>query len=86
MAKVQISIDSALLKRLDDYAKANYMSRSGLISMIANQYLLQSDLLGLMGDMRTAMDRISKTGKVDAQAQHAMDEFEQYADLLGVKK
>jgi len=84
MAKVQISIDSSLLARMDNYAKANYMSRSGFISMVVNQYLLQSDLLCLMGDMRSAMDKISRTGTLDADAQAAMDKFIAYADLLCV--
>ena len=35
--KVNISLDDELMKRLDDYADRNYMSRSGLISLACTQ-------------------------------------------------
>ena len=33
MAKITISLDDELVKRVDKYADENYMSRSGLISL-----------------------------------------------------
>lgn len=40
--KVQVSLDEKLVERIDNYAFANYMSRSGLISFATTQYLNQA--------------------------------------------
>lgn len=39
MARVQISIDDDVLAIIDDYAKANGMSRSGLFTLGAKEYV-----------------------------------------------
>ena len=39
--KVQVSLDERLVDRIDNYADANYMSRSGLISFVMSLYLNQ---------------------------------------------
>ena len=41
--KLQVSLDERLVERIDGYAAANYMSRSGLISFFMSEYLNQFD-------------------------------------------
>ena len=41
--KVQVSLDEKLVERIDIYADAHYMSRSGLISFLMSEYLNQFD-------------------------------------------
>ena len=41
--KVQVSLDERLVERIDSFADANYMSRSGFISFATCQYLNQFD-------------------------------------------
>ena len=37
--KVNITVNDELMKRIDDYAEQNYLSRSGLFTLSATQYL-----------------------------------------------
>ena len=37
--RVQVSLDEKLVEIIDNYADANSMTRSGLISLATNQYL-----------------------------------------------
>ena len=39
MAKVQISLDEELLKRIDFYAEKTYTTRSGLIARVMVEFL-----------------------------------------------
>ena len=39
MAKVQISIDEELLKRIDFYAEKTYSTRSGLVARVMVEFL-----------------------------------------------
>lgn len=49
MAKVMISMDDELLKKVDEMAKALYTNRSAYISMTMAQMLkIQQDAMGMM--------------------------------------
>ena len=55
MAKVQISINDNLLKRLDDFADENYTSRSGLIQTAVTEYLNTREVLMLVKNISLAV-------------------------------
>lgn len=82
MAKVQISVDDELLKRIDNYSERNYLSRSGLFTLAASQFLNQSEVSSAIKDMAFCMRKIADTGSVDEETQKQLEDFERLAQLL----
>lgn len=62
--KINISIDDALIQRVDAYADANYMSRSGFISLACAQYLNQNEALISLAEMANAFRKMAETGSI----------------------
>ena len=82
MAKVQISVDDELLKRIDNYSERNYLSRSGLITLACSQYLNQAEVVTAVKDMALCMRKIADAGTVDEETQKQLEDFERLAQLL----
>ena len=82
MAKVQISVDDELLKRIDNYSDRNYLSRSGLITLACSQYLNQAEVVTAVKDMALCMRKIADAGTVDEETQEQLEDFERLAQLL----
>ena len=80
--KVGITIDDELLKRIDSFADANYMSRSGLLSVAATQYLNALEVQSAIKDMSLAMRKIADTGKIDHESMEQLEDFERLAKLI----
>ena len=80
--KVQITLDDELMKRVDEYADENYMSRSGLLSLAVTQYLNAADVTKAVKDMAIAMRKIADTGKVDAETMEQLEDFERLSKML----
>lgn len=80
--KVGITLDDNLMKRIDDYADENYMSRSGLISLAVTQYLNSADVTRAVKDMALAMRKIADTGTIDEDTQNQLDYFERLSKML----
>lgn len=80
--KVGITLDEKLLKRIDDYADRNYMSRSGLLSLAATQFLNSADVSQAIKDMALAMRKIADTGCIDVETQRRLEDFERLAQFL----
>lgn len=80
--KVGITLDDNLMKRIDDYADENYMSRSGLISLAVTQYLNAADVTRAVKDMALAMRKIADTGAVDADTMEQLEDFERLSKML----
>lgn len=80
--KMQISLDDKLAERLDSYAEANYMSRSGLISLSITQYLNQADVVTAIRDMSLAMKKIAEKGNVDEETMEQLEDFERICKML----
>lgn len=71
--KINISIDDALIQRVDAYADANYMSRSGFISLACAQYLNQNEALISLGEMANAFRKMAETGTItDEDRKHLL--------------
>lgn len=79
--KVQVSLDDNLVSRIDNYADANYMSRSGLISLATSQYLNQVELMMLVKDMSLAMRKIADTGNLDHDMMEKLEDFERFCKI-----
>lgn len=59
--KINISINDDLVKRIDDYSKSNFLTRSGFISMCANDYLNQKEFFKCVSDLTVIMQKVSET-------------------------
>lgn len=80
--KVGITLNDELLKRMDDYAKQNYMTRSGLISVAVTDYLNTSEASRALVSISQTMREISKTGKLSKTAKQQIEDFYRLASLL----
>lgn len=80
--KVQITLDDALVSRLDEYAEDNYLSRSGCISLALTQYLNSADVTKAIKDLAISMRKIADTGKVTAEQMEQLKDMERLAKML----
>lgn len=80
--KVNITVDDELMKRADEYADENYMSRSGLISLALNQYLQAQSVYKHIQDLAFATRKIADTGVMDEETTQQLEDFERFAKLL----
>ena len=86
MAKVQITLDDELLRRVDTYADDNYMSRSGLLSLAATQFLNAADVSRAIKDLSLAFQKIAETGELDHETAKQLEDFERMAKYLTPQK
>lgn len=86
MAKIQISIDDELLKRMDTYADDNYMSRSGLITLAATQFLNANEVTKAIVSLNATMQAIKETGHLDHETMEQLEDWQRLANLLTSKK
>lgn len=80
--KVQITVDEDLMKRVDEYADENYMSRSGLISLALTQYLNAKEMVGAISRMSFALERIADKGEIDEQTQQELSDFQRLCVMI----
>ena len=79
--RVNMTLNDELLKRIDTYAKDNYMNRSSVVSFACNQFLTSVELTSLMVDMKRAMQKIADSGTCTPEQ---MKEFEKYEALCDI--
>lgn len=80
--KLSISMDEELVKRIDEYAKDNYGSRSGIISIACNQFLNAAEATKMIKVMSLAMRKIADTGIVDKEQQIILQDFERLVLMM----
>ncbi len=80
--KLQVSLDDNLVSRIDNYADANYMSRSGFISLATTQFLNQVEMMMLVKDMSLAMRKIADAGNVDHETMEKLEDFERFCKMV----
>ena len=61
MAKVNISMDDELLKKMDECADARYMSRSTFISMCITDKITQIEAVKTLSLVADTLEKISKS-------------------------
>lgn len=86
MAKVQITLDDKLLERVDTYADENYMSRSGLLSLAATQFLNAAEVSRAIKGMSFAMQKIADNGEIDEKTMKELEDWERLAKMLMPQK
>lgn len=86
MAKIQVSLDDELLKRIDNYADDNYMSRSGLITLATTQFLNANEVTKAIVSLNTSMQKIAETGKLDPETMEQLEDWQRLANLLTTRK
>lgn len=84
--KVNISLDDQLMKRVDEYADQNYMSRSSLISLATTNFLNAADVTTAIKDMAFAMRKIADNNAVDAETLERLEDCERLLKLLSYQK
>lgn len=80
--KVNVSLDDDLMRRVDNFADENYMSRSGLISLACSTYLSTVEVSMLLKDMALAMRKIADEGKIDDDTRRQLEDFERLSKML----
>lgn len=80
--RVNMTLNDELLKRLDTYAKANYMNRSSVVSFACNQFLMANELQSLLVDMKRAMQKIADCGTVPEEQMKELEKFEMLCDMM----
>lgn len=77
--KVNITLDEELLKRLDEYGKQSYLSRSTLISVACNDYLMQREYIGFIKKLSVTLDKAAEVGVLSEDDQKLLDDFQRFA-------
>lgn len=77
--KLSISLNDELLREMDDYCKANFMSRSGLIAYSCTQFLNQAKIVQAMQGMAKTMREVADKNECPPEA---LKELEQYEQLI----
>lgn len=80
--KLQITMDSELLKAVDDYCDKNFMNRSWMISQACSQLVNQQKLIDSIRDMSVAIRRSAENGIIDEDAQRTMESFEALSKIF----
>lgn len=78
---VTITVDDALLEKVDEYAKEYFTNRSGVFAQAAAQYLVGMELKEAVRSMKTAFQSIAAAGKVD---ESTLRELEAVQRALGI--
>ena len=83
--RVNMTLNDELLKRIDTYAKDNYMNRSSVVSFACNQFLTGVELTSLMVDMKRAVKKIADSGTCTAEQMKELEKYEALCDLFVTK-
>lgn len=84
--RVSLTLDDELIEKMDEYAKKNYMSRSGLVSVAVNQYLTTLQVLDSSQKMANAFENLAQSGKfTDEQVKELQDAEKLLTTLTSTK-
>jgi metal-responsive CopG/Arc/MetJ family transcriptional regulator len=80
--KVQVSIDDALMAKVDEAADLMYISRSGYFTMAVSQQVAQFQVLEAVKTMSLAIKKIADTGVIDDTSRHQLEDFERMVRMI----
>lgn len=84
--RVNLNIPDELVKRLDEYAKANYTSRSSVMCQACDQYLDAKAVTGLMQQLVDVMHKISdNNNECDEDSLKQIQEMEAMLKMLKIQ-
>lgn len=84
--KLSISINDDLLQEMDNYCKANFMSRSGLIAFSCTQFLNQAKAVKAMEGMALAMREAATKNECSPETLKQLEQYEQLVMQLTAKQ
>ena len=76
--KINITINDDLLKKVDSYAKSNYLKRSSVVSLALLDYLDKYEYFFAVSCLSLALKKIASTGKIDAESVKRIEVFQNY--------
>lgn len=80
--KVTVSIPVELLERIDEYADENYISRTAVISLATNQYLVAAEMQKMFKELSKLFKKFQTSNEIDDEFRQKLDEFEDLCTLL----
>lgn len=80
--KVQVSMDNALVQRVDQYADENYISRSALVTIALTQFLNAQEVTSAVKDMAICLRKIADNGEIDSDTQQKLCDLERRCKVL----
>lgn len=80
--KVNFTVRDELMQRADKYAKNNYMSRSGLISLALSEFLNAREMATAIPRISYALKKMADEGKVDEDTLTEFREFEKMVQFM----
>lgn len=80
--RINFNVPDELIKRLDDYAKKNYTSRSSVMCQACDQFLFSKEIQMLFSDMRKVMQKILETQTIDENSKKALNDFEVFYQMF----
>lgn len=82
MAKINITVNDDLLKKIDDFADENYTTRSGFFAQAANQFLLEKSVPKSLQDIAVCFKRIADNNQIDEESKKQLEEFAILSKML----
>lgn len=80
--KVNISVPIELLERIDEYADENYISRTAVICLATNQYLVAAEMQKMFKELAKLFKKFQSSNEIDDEFREKLDEFEDLCTLL----
>ena len=80
--RVNMNVPDELIKRLDEYSKANYLTRSAVMCQACDQYLTAQEVKKLFKQMTETMKRLADKNEIDEQTKQEMEDFTRLAQML----
>lgn len=86
MYKCNLTFPPELLQRIDDYCKANYMTRSGFVQMVSTNFLNADRMTRAMEEMTALVRRMAeehqKTGSVSEVDMQQLEDIERILKMI----
>lgn len=79
--KIQITVEDELVQQVDEYAKKNFTSRSGIFCLGASQVILASQMRDAIQSMAHSIKRIADSGTV---SEEQLEEIKQFMGFAAV--
>lgn len=84
--RVNLNVPDELVERLDEYAKANYTSRSSVMCQACDQFLTAKAVTGLMQQLVDVMHKIAdNNNECDEDSLKQIHEMETMLKMLKIQ-
>lgn len=80
--KVNIAFPVELLERIDEYADDNYISRTAVVCLATNQYLMAQEMQSMFKEFTKVLKRLSESEEVSEDVMKQLDEFQKLTRML----